>query len=96
MYKCQSLSFVLCSVYHCSKDVGTLSPSADVRINLPEDNCLILCLPLQNFQNTPLAVNIFGWYTRLCQHFWPQVNYKKVLVCDMWSPCFQQIAVVSE
>ena len=49
MYKCQSLSCV-----HCSKDVGALSPSADasadVRINLPEDNCLILCLPLQNFQ----------------------------------------------
>ena len=42
-FHCHCFSCVLCSVYHCSKDVGALSLS--VRINLPEDNCLILCLP---------------------------------------------------
>ena len=60
---------VHCSVYHCSKDVGALCPSADasadVRINLPEDNCLILCLPLQKFPWQPPYSAIWGSLTHV-------------------------------
>ena len=49
-----TVSCVHYSVYHCSKDIGALSPSADVRVNLPEDNCLILCLQW-NFHDTSMS-----------------------------------------